>query len=121
MNTFARVFRQSLTCYALGCSLASGMAGAQAVAAPPDELAFAAAQEAYDISHWAEAHAAFAALADQGDAESARIALQMWRQGQVLYGRAFEVTPEQAQRWRLLLNCRAEDAGAGCVLVSSRP
>lgn len=121
MNHFARVFRQSLACASLGCALAVGTAGAQTLAAPADETAFAAAQAAYEASHWAEAHAAFAALADRGDPESARIALQMWRHGRALYGRGFEVTPEQARRWRLLLNCQAEDAGAGCVLASRKP
>ncbi len=109
MNHFVRIFHHGLACAALGCTLGAGTAGAQALSAPIDETAFAAAHEAYKSTRWAEAYAAFAALADRGDAESARIALQMWWHGQALYGRGFEVTPAQIQHWWMLLNRRAKD------------
>ncbi len=109
MNHFARLFRRSLACAALACSLGVGAAGAQALAAPVDEKAFAAANAAYDANHWADAYVAFAALADRGDAESARIAMQMWWHGQALYGRGFDVTPAQIRHWWLLLKRREQD------------
>lgn len=53
----------------------------------------------YERNHWAEAFAAFARLADAGDADAARIALQMHAWGPRLYGQAFELAPERARAW----------------------
>lgn len=75
---------------------------------------FAAAQAEYDIGHYAAAFAGFAALADAGDAESARIAIQMQRYGQALYRMRFAAGPRQVGRWTAVLDCR-DGAGASAV------
>jgi hypothetical protein len=69
------------------------------------EAAFENARTAYECSHWHQAYTAYAALADRGQAEAARIALQMWRQGPRLYGTTFAIDDAQAQRWARLVKC----------------
>jgi len=58
------------------------------------------ARQAYERNHWHEAYAAFAALADQGNPEAARTALQMWAWGPRLYGTRFEADERQIEQWR---------------------
>jgi hypothetical protein len=57
----------------------------------------------YERSHWREAYVAFCRLADDGDAEAARLALQMLRYGPQLYGERFEAIPQAVERWRATL------------------
>ncbi len=75
---------------------------------------FDAAQLSYERNHWPQAYAAFAALADRGDAGAARIALQMARHGPVLYGSHFAASDGQRQRWAALAVCGVGAANAGC-------
>lgn len=53
-------------------------------------------------SAYAVAYGRFAALADEGDAPSALIALAMVRHGPGLFGSDWSLTRGQAQRWRTL-------------------
>lgn len=64
---------------------------------------FDQAQLHYEAGHYGPAYAAFAALADCGHREAARIALQMRQFGPALYGTAFMAGPRQLQRWRSTL------------------
>lgn len=61
--------------------------------------AHAAALAEYEAGHWSQAYTAFVALADQGHAQAARIALLMAARGPVLYGQAFDASVPQRQRW----------------------
>ncbi len=81
---------------------AMGVAGAQAVDAAADDPppTMQSALQAYERNHWPEAYAAFARLADQGQPEAARVALQMWTWGPRLYGRRFEASERQLRQWR---------------------
>ena len=63
---------------------------------------FETAQLDYERNHWPQAYAAFAALADRGHGEAARIALQMARHGPKLYGTSFAASDGQRQRWAAL-------------------
>ncbi len=72
--------------------------GAGAQPAPVTSLDVALAD--YERSHWRDAYVAFCRLADDGDAEAARLALQMLRYGPQLYGERFEAVPQAVQRWR---------------------
>lgn len=97
----ARRLTRSLT--VLG--LCAGPALAQSLPTPEGDSAFEAAMQAYERNHWQAAYAAFAALADAGHAESARIAMQMWRHGPTLYGIPFVAEPRQMESWSRLRNC----------------
>lgn len=59
---------------------------------------------AYETSHWQLAFERFAALADDGHAEAARIALQMARFGPALYSQGFVATPDRRSRWVVVAN-----------------
>jgi hypothetical protein len=95
----------------LTCCTAAALAQPTA-GAPSPAPGRAVAHEAYERNHWATAYAAFVRLADEGDADAARIALLMHRHGAALYGSAFEATPAQRQRWSALQRCDASCAGA---------
>ena len=79
-------------------------------AAQPATVEFDAALEAYEINHWPEAYRAMSRLADGGNAEAARVALQMKRFGPALYGHRFEATPYQELSWTWLQQCGADCA-----------
>lgn len=57
------------------------------------------ALDAYERGHYALAYALWARQADAGEAEAARLALQMYRYGPQLYGQAFVISSSQRQRW----------------------
>ena len=61
---------------------------------------FEAAREAYDRCHWEQAWQEFSRLADEGHAESARLALEMWRFGPALFRHAFAPDADRVLRWR---------------------
>ena len=65
------------------------------------------AQLAYENCHWQEAFAAFAALADHGQPEAARIAVLMQRHGPALYHITFLADAEKVRRWSLLATTSA--------------
>lgn len=82
---------------------------------------FEAAQLSYERNHWPQAFAAYAALADSGHAEAARIALQMARLGPALYGSRFAASDGQRQRWAALVATAGDAAGAGGRLTQRAP
>lgn len=69
-----------------------------------------AAMAAYQAGHWAQAYQALSSLADDGDAEAARMAGLMVRQGPVLFGRRFEASREQLAAWARLVGQPAPTA-----------
>lgn len=58
------------------------------------------ARDDYEQGRWKAAYAAFAALADLGDGEAARVAWLMHRHGPALYLAALPATEAQRTRWR---------------------
>ena len=60
---------------------------------------FRMAMEAYEAQQWPQAYAQLSAAADSGDPAAARVAAMMARQGPLLFGQHFDVSPERLQRW----------------------
>ncbi len=60
---------------------------------------FRTAMEAYEAQQWPQAYEQLSAAADAGDAAAARVATMMARQGPLLFGQRFDVSPERLQRW----------------------
>lgn len=73
---------------------------------PENRLEYARAL--YRQYQWSRAYGHFVALADQGDAEAACVALFMVRQGTDLYGHPWSATQYQIQRWIRISRCRTE-------------
>lgn len=86
-------------CRARAALLSLLLAGAAAAAQEPAP-SFEQAMLAYERSHWAEAYAGFAQLADRGNPEAARLALQMWAWGPRLYGTRFAASEPQVRQWQ---------------------
>lgn len=84
-------------------ALTVGAASAQPVRAVEPSEAFDSAMLAYERDQWNDAYAGFAALADRGHAEAARVALQMWRQGPTRYRSTFPASAAQRQQWLRLV------------------
>jgi len=89
---------------------------------PPALDGFGQAGRQLALGHYAEAHRRFALLADCGHRESARIALEMRRQGAPAYGMNFPVGPKRLARWQALLASQAPvttqmgaPAGSDCL------
>jgi hypothetical protein len=99
-------------CIAIVLASACAPASAQPAGPAAIDKAFEAAMLAYEHNHWQDAFAAMTALADSGHREAARIALQMRRHGQALYGIAFAASDDQLQRWMHLVSCTS---GAPCA------
>lgn len=68
---------------------------------------FGAALAAFRSRHYAGAYRQFVELADQGHAEAARIAWQMYRWGPALYGARWHASEPQLRAWSALV---AEEA-----------
>ena len=60
---------------------------------------FRMAMEAYEAQQWPQAYAQLSAAADAGDPAAARVATMMARQGPLLFGQHFDVSPERLRRW----------------------
>ena len=60
---------------------------------------FRMAMEAYEAQKWPQAYAQLSTAADAGDPAAARVATMMARQGPLLFGQHFDVSPERLQRW----------------------
>jgi len=60
---------------------------------------FRMAMEAYEAQQWPQAYAQLSTAADAGDPAAARVATMMARQGPLLFGQHFDVSPERLQRW----------------------
>ena len=70
--------------------------------ADDDADRFGQALAAYANNDWAQAYAILGALADEGHRESARLALQMARHGQRLFGLRFELSTRRQAFWAAL-------------------
>lgn len=68
--------------------------------------AFADAVQQYRAGHLSDAFGRFFALANEGDADAARIALFMHQYGPTLYGRYWDAPPQDVARWQLLQDRR---------------
>lgn len=75
------------------------------------EPRFAQAHQAYERNHWHEAYVEFGRLGELGHVESARIALQMWRFGPLLFGTSLSADEARLMRWVQAASC---DAGTAC-------
>lgn len=84
-------------------ALAAGAAGAGP--APDMSLRFDSALDRYEKGHYEAAFQAFAAVADDGHCEAARIAQQMARLGRTLYPVAFQLESGRLQRWQQRPGC----------------
>lgn len=60
---------------------------------------------------WRDAYARLAQRAERGDADSARLALEMFRHAPQVYGERLDATPQQLQRWQ----CRAKGREPPCA------
>ena len=78
---------------------------------------FRMAMEAYEAQQWPQAYAQLSAAADAGDPAAARVAAMMARQGPLLFGQHFDVSPERLQRWERAMRGQAPQAA---VTVTSR-
>lgn len=92
-------------------ALAAAMAVASAQPAPASTDRYNRAHELYEVGHYAEAFTIFAALADEGHCDAARIAQQMVRYGKALYFTTFEVTRERLELWQRRPGCTVVRAG----------
>ena len=71
---------------------------------------FRTAMQAYEAQQWPQAYAQLSAAADAGDPAAARVATMMARQGPLLFGQRFDVSPERLQRWDNAMRGRAPHA-----------
>ncbi|WP_341892311.1 hypothetical protein [Variovorax sp. YR752] len=69
------------------------------------ELDYEAARSDYEVGHFRRAFDAFAALADAGHCDAARIGREMVRYGPQLYAIWFEVQPDRLARWHAVAPC----------------
>lgn len=92
--------------------LCANAAAATAADAVPSEVRFSEALDLYSVGKWSGAYGRFAALADQGHAESARIALLMLRYGSQLYGHGWGASQPQINQWMKLAIQRMEELKA---------
>ncbi len=66
---------------------------------PEDQQLFDEASRLYRAGQWAGAYGRFIVLADRGNAQAARMALAMHKDGPVVYGRQWDASPEQLHAW----------------------
>jgi len=96
-----------------------------ALAGPRPEspaVRYRVAMDAYQAGQWPQAYRALAALADAGNASAARVAAMMARQGPVLFGQSFDVSPERLARWeRTMRGDTVALAGAKAQHVALEP
>ena len=67
-----------------------------------DEDRFSQALAEYERCHWPQAYVALGTLADEGHPQAARLALQMARHGDRLFGMHFELAADRQARWLAL-------------------
>ena len=68
---------------------------------------FRMAMQAYEAQQWPQAYAQLSAAADAGDPAAARVATMMARQGPLLFGQHFDVSPQRLQRWEMAMRGQA--------------
>jgi hypothetical protein len=74
---------------------------------------FRMAMEAYEAQQWPQAYAQLSAAADAGDPAAARVATMMARQGPLLFGQHFDVSPERLKRWEQAMRGQLPAADMG--------
>lgn len=84
------------------CAVAAVAALATAGPTQARSRAFDEAVQQYRAGHLSDAFGRFFALASEGDADAARIALFMHQYGPVLYGRYWDAAPHEVARWQAL-------------------
>jgi hypothetical protein len=67
------------------------------------EASYASAVQSFREQRYSAAYGRFARLADAGHAQSAQLALMMFRNGRALFGSDWDATPEQLERWSALV------------------
>ena len=82
-------------CVALALCVASYSAAAQ-------YRNFSQAAKEYRDGRWSSAYGSFIVLANDGDAEAARIALHMYRNGPLLYNAQWDASEEDLAHWSKL-------------------
>lgn len=87
------------SCVAAVCLLATALPAA----ARDSRNDYQDAIRQYKDGRLAEAFGRFVALANNGDADAARIALFMHRFGPPLYGRYWDLSPQEAESWTHLV------------------
>ncbi len=92
-------------CLALGCLL---LAPATARAEDPS---FADAVAQFKKGNWSDAYGRFIEMANEGDADAARISLFMLRYGRLLYGSNWDAAPEDSADWQRLANSNQGRSG----------
>jgi hypothetical protein len=80
-------------------ALAPVTAAAAASGGTQDAALFAEAMQLYRSSRWSAAYGRFMKLADDGHADSARIALLMLRHGRDFYGAEWTAASSQVTAW----------------------
>jgi hypothetical protein len=75
------------------------LAGVEQAASSLQDVRFGHAMEHYEANHWQSAFEQFSALADEGHGRSARMALEMWRNGPTLFGQTFAAGTYQRRHW----------------------
>lgn len=75
-------------------------------------------RSAYESGQYAQAFTAFSHAADCGEAEAARLALQMRQHGPRLFQQNFFASPAQVMHWRAL---RTGEAGQASALCAASP
>lgn len=88
------------------CLAALSLVFCGAAHAASDDDRFLAAMRMYHEARYAAAFGQFIQLADDGHAESARIALLMLRHGPTLYRSKWSATADQVQHWLNLASRR---------------
>lgn len=91
---------------------ANAAAATSSVDAARSDAQFNEAMDLHSLGKWAAAYGRFAALADQGHAEAARIALLMFRHGSKLYGHNWGASQPQINQWMKLALQRMEELKA---------
>lgn len=115
MTTTARLLSRLARLAVLAPLVAAGVTAQAQTAVHPDQ-GFEAAMQAYQEGRYPAAYGRFVKLANGGHAEAARIALDMYRYGQQLYGSAWGAEPNQLRDWIVAA------AGTGTtVATATRP
>jgi hypothetical protein len=106
--------RSRIRARALATAMLTTLLLASCAACPSTPVESAPAAEpaaaAIEPRVWREVFSGLARRADRGDADSARLALEMHRSAPHLYGEGFDATAAQLQHW----HCRVQGRDAPC-------
>jgi hypothetical protein len=92
----------SIMAVCLHCTAAE----ANSAGASKSDMAFTEAMTQFKQGQWSGAYGRFAALADHGHPEAARIALVMLRNGETMYGSKWGASQPQIDKWMKLAGQR---------------